>query len=107
MLYPIKKIDSVPVKDSTGAIKKNPTTGETIKEKKVLDEAIDVWLVKSVRPFHKGNSYKDIEGEVSVVYIFPADGKPAVEMHIIGNWLKIISDINELRGGERKIMATD
>ena len=102
MLIPIKKIESHPAKDATGAIKKIPNTDRTITEKRVVDEGVDVWLIKAVRPFHKGNSYKEIDGDVAVMYLRPSEGKAAVEVHVVGNWMEILTEVNKLRGGRER-----
>ena len=108
MLLAIKKIDSTVAKDQFGAIKTIPGTTKPLMNQKILDEAIDVNLIKSIRPFHKsGKSYADIDGDVSVIYFRSSDKtidsesekEKVHEMHVVCNWEILLKDGNTLRQG--------
>lgn len=100
MLLPIKKIETFTPKDNDGNNKKIPGSDRDVRERKVVEEAIDVWLVKAVRPYHKGFNDRDIDGEIAVVYLRPSEGKSAIEMHVVENWKTLTAKINELRRKE-------
>lgn len=102
MLLPIRKIETFVEKDSSGNDKLIPGTREVVKGRKVVDEAIDVFMVKAVRPFHKGFKDKEIDGEMSVIYLYSNREKGAIEIHAVENWRTLIEKINELRAGNPK-----
>ena len=109
----VKKIDLVAEKDDDGNVKKNPVTKEPILKRKVVDESIDVYLIKGIRPFHrKGremSELKELEGkEISIFYMKPSPGevKFTSELRIVGNWEEHTKEVNRLRG-YREIVIED
>lgn len=125
MLLPVRKIDNTPEKDSHGAIKTNPADGKTLMGLKILEEAIDVNLIKGMRPFHKsGGKYAKVDEDITVVYLRSGDKiyekirdkeiekdserERVFEIHIIGNYEELVNQVNELRQKSgRRIMETD
>lgn len=105
MLMRVQKIDLVADKDETGEPKKNPLTRDPILKRKVVEEAIDVHLIKGIRPFHrKGkemSELKELEGkDISIFYMKPSPGEVryTAELRVVGNWEEHTKEINRLRG---------
>lgn len=74
--------------------------GKKVMEDKVLTEAIDVWRIKAMRPFH-GQKYN--VGSVTVVYLKPDSEKEKPrEIHVIGEYKEILAEVNELRSRTRE-----
>jgi hypothetical protein len=78
--------------------------GKQVMEDKILTEAIDVWNIKAMRPFH-GNKYN--VGAVTVVYLKPDNEKgKAKEYHVVGEYSELLAKVNELRSGAKKETRT-
>ena len=97
MLIEIKKIKDTRFRDDKGNNFRNPVgNGEDLFQELILDEIIDVWAIKSIRPFYRnGGKHEKIEGDISVVYLY---GKKDVsEIHIQANYKEFKEEVNELR----------
>lgn len=101
MLMLVRKIESTPEKDDSGAIKKHPVTHEKIMKQKIVEEAININMIKGIRPFHihpekdnKPGKKKITDEPVSVFYM---DGTPA-EIRVVGDWKEHIEKVNKLHG---------
>ena len=99
MLFAVEKIKDVAVKDGNGYRVKNPVSGEPIMSEELVDEAIDVDSIKSIRPFHvSGKKHADISDPITVIYLYNSkDKKDTSEIHVIGNWEEILEKVNELK----------
>lgn len=103
MLIQIKKIKEVDYRDDRGNTVKDPRgTGENLKETQELEECIDVWAIKSCRPFHKNaetEKHSTVEGPVTVVYLHSSDNKRSPELHIQADFEQFSLEVNKLRDG--------
>lgn len=118
MLLVVTKIDKVAQRDENGAIMTHPLTRKKIFKFKLVEEAVDVTMIKGIREFHRsGKMYREFEGDLTVIY-FRTDDKVmdedsdtererTYELHAIGNWKQIVNDVNKLRSGEKIIVPTD
>lgn len=107
MFLKIKKISKYALKDGRGAVMKVPGTDEKIVEEEELNEAIDVNMIKAIRPFtRRGNSHANIKGDISVIYFKPQPDKhgemKTAELHVVGNYEQLVDEINRLRQGDNK-----
>jgi hypothetical protein len=105
MLFAVKKIKDTVVKDDNGYKMKNPVTGDYIMNEELVDEGIDVDSIKSVRPFHiSGKKHAEINEPITVVYLYNSkDKKDTSEIHVIGDWKKILEQVNELKAQRRGV----
>ena len=104
MLISVKKIKDVIARDEYGRGIKDPTNqGSTLRTEEVLDESIDVWTIKSVRPFkHDGIKHSEIKEDIIVIYL-KGDGKRETsEIHVVANYFDFKEEVNELRGRSKK-----
>ena len=99
MLFAVEKIKDVAAKDENGYRIKNPVSGEPIMSEELVDEAIDVQSIKSIRPFHvSGKKHASIDDPITVIYLYNSkDKKDTSEIHVIGNWEEILEKVNELK----------
>lgn len=89
MFIIVNKIITEYKKESDGKTNvKNPTTGKPIPEGyKIVPETIRKDEIKAARPWHKASVHKDIEGDITALYMLDLDrakgtkAKPA-EIHI-------------------------
>lgn len=113
MLMRVRKIDLIADKDESGEVKNNPVTKRPVLKRKVVDESIDVHLIKGIRPFHrKGNEMnevKELDGkEISIFYMKPSPGEErhTPELRVVGNWEEHTKEVNRLRG-YRELNSSD
>ena len=102
MLISIEKIKDTFVLDESGDRIKDPTSskGDFLTQEEVLDESIDVWSIKSLRPFKRNNrKHKDIPGDITVVYLNSTGKRETSEIHIVATHKIFEQEVNELRKG--------
>ena len=103
MLYTIQKIKDVKVRTDAGEEVKNPEDGSNIMKEELFTESIDVWAIKSVRPFERDfnqDKHSIVKKDMSVLYLWgDIKGRKSPSIHVVGNHKDLVKEINDLRKG--------
>ena len=101
MLLTIKKIKDVEARTKEGDVIKNPEDDKPVMREELFEESIDVWAIKSVRPFERDfnkEKHSIVKEELSVLYLYgEIKGRRSPSIHVVGNHLDLVKDINDLR----------
>ena len=104
MLLKVEYMTHAIVKDAHGNKTPHPIDeGKHLTEEKRLKEAIDVFRIKAIRPFH-GNRYKTVSGAKMIcVYLKPDTFKDkARELHVVADYDGFVETVNGLKSRARE-----
>jgi len=108
MLIKVKKIRRSKAKTNEGGEIPNPLGGDVeLKEDQVVEEAININSIKSVRPFRSdGQTHRNVTGEMCVIYLYSSTEdevssdkrrRRTPEIHVVANYEELVKQINELK----------
>jgi len=101
MLLEVLQIREKEVRDTQGNPTPHPVTGDALKEDVLLEEAIDVNRIKSVRRFRRnGKKHQGIKGDICVIHLKDGERGKETRLHILYNYDQLIKDVNELKKGQ-------